>query len=254
MKENEKDRKPEDCESQDSFPEEYNIEDSQTSEYNLETDDAESDSQVEYYIPDPDEHKDSTLDSKKQVEKTEEGPKNGFMMLFSIMSNPVQGWKELRRSKNTASSLTMQLLLPICILAGVSDFCELFYDSNLSLSQVSLTCVYTFFTFFLSYYLSVVINVIFLPKVSKSYATSRYGEMMSIVGISTLALFHITESLLPIFDMIFAFLPLWTIYLIIKGMGFVKVKNNKGTYTLGVVCVSIICSPLLTDWLFSFLI
>lgn len=203
--------------------------------------------EVEYILPEDD------PEEKRKNEGNYDSFSEIFLLLFHIMTNPVSGWKELRRSKLQAGTLVVKMLLPLCIIAGLSDFLMMLYDSNQIFADTAINCVFTIFTYFLSYYIAIVLCLVFLPKASKKFPTSRYGEMLACISVSTLALFHIAEEVLPIFDMILVFLPLWTIYLIFKGMGFVKMSESKSTYTLGVVCVALICSPLLVSWAFSFI-
>lgn len=203
----------------------------------------------DYYDPEDDEP--DAPDPDAEYQKQSGGV---WSMLFTTMVNPVNGWKAFRRSKITSNALTLKLLLPCCAAAGLSEYFSLIYDPLVGLGATTITAIVTFFLYFASYYLAQLLARIFLPKVMKGLPSTRYGEILAMVGISTLALFHVPVSIFWYLNELLVFLPLWTIYLIFKGMKFVKMEEGKSTYTIGVECVAILCAPLLLEYIFSFIL
>ena len=206
----------------------------------------DDDSRFNYVLPDEDE-------SETGGEDKDPGKANPWVLLAGIMISPVEGWKALRRSGVTADTIGFKLFLPASLLAGISDFCRLIYDANIGVIDVVISAILTFISFFIGYFFATFSSRILLPKVIDNFLFTDFGKAFSMVSISTLALFHILKELIPIFEPIFYFLPLWTVYIIVKGMRFVKIPQNRSSYTLGVVCVTIVGAPIFVEWAFSFL-
>lgn len=201
----------------------------------------EDDGLHEYRLPeDEDERGDDDTPSR-----------NVWALFFGIMMNPVEGWKDLRRSGISVDRIGFGLFLPVSAAAALSDFCKLYYDSNISFLEILINAVLTFISFFIGYFIAVVASKILLPKETKNFLFTNFGKAMAMLSISTLALFHIADEILPIFEPIFYFLPLWTVYIIVKGMKFVKIRENRSSYTLGVMCVTIVGAPIFVEWVFS---
>ena len=196
----------------------------------------------EYILPEEDEGEDSPDDDRRA------GP---WSLLFKIMISPVEGWKSLRRSKISADSVGFGLFLPISVVAGLSDFLGLIYDPHIATLNVVIMSVLTFMSYFIGYFIAAFASRILLPRGMKDFLYTGFGKAFAMISISTLALFHIILECLPIFEPIFYFLPLWTIYIIIKGMKFVKIREDRSSYTLGVVCVTLVGAPIFVDWVFS---
>lgn len=172
-------------------------------------------------------------------------------LLFKIMAAPVEGWKELRRCGIHVDKIGFSLFLPLTLAAAFSDFFTFYYDTNISFIEVLINAVITFISFFIGYFMAGFFSKILLPRGMKGLPFSNYGKALTMISMSTLAIFHILDEALPIFEPIFYFLPLWTIYIIVKGMKFVKIIENRSSYTLGVMCVTIVGSPIFVEWFFS---
>lgn len=169
-----------------------------------------------------------------------------------IMTTPASGWLMARDRGPTAEMATLRFLLPLSLLSGASDFLSLLYPLQNTFQGVLVGGVINFFSFFLGYYIALVLARLFLPKEGRDFPTSNYGRLLTMTGIATLAIFHIVSMALPMLDFIFEFLPLWTLFLIYRGMHLADFKTDKSFYALGVMCVTVICSPMLVLWIFSF--
>lgn len=210
-------------------------------DYNLP--DNDDDSRFNYLLPD-----DEEPDDRKGNPDV-----SPWIILFKIMTNPVEGWKSLRRSSLTPDLVGNHLFLPLTVLAGLSALCQFYYDSNISVISVLINAVLIFSTYFIGYFIAQVASRFLLPKGTKGFLYSPFGKIFSMISISTLALFQILKEVFPFFEPILYFFPLWTVYIIVKGMKFVKIRENKSSYTLGVMCVTIVGAPIFVAWLFSFI-
>lgn len=171
-----------------------------------------------------------------------------------VMVFPNIGWPLAQKSGPAPEIAIIRFLLPISILSAVSDFISYLYPGSNNFTTTLVGAVITFCSFFLGYYLALVLSKILLPKEARDLPSSSYGKLMTIAAIGTLAFFNILMQALPMFDSILEFLPIWTVYVIYTGMKYAKIETDKTVYAIGVVCVAVICSPVIVEWILNLFI
>ena len=77
------------------------------------------------------------------------------------------------------------------------------------------------------------------------------GKQLVMVGMSTLALFSSIIQFLPMIEPVLVFLPIWTIYIIFKGVRIIRVPDDVENSTTGYLCLLIILTPIFWNWLFK---
>lgn len=201
----------------------YNIEEedisANTEEYVLEEEPDRKDSSAEEYVID-DEVPDDDIEVKTEEESeawrgdTCESRPSAFGLLLKVLSNPVDGWKAVKRSKYSVDSFAAGCFYPLLGLAAVSEFTALFYESDSTLSSLLVPAVITFITFFFGYFSVLLFGEFLLPREARKTLHTYYGKEYVMINMSTLAVFYILFRLFPIVGPILAFLPLWTIYIL----------------------------------------
>lgn len=166
---------------------------------------------------------------------------------------PASGWSALKKTGGKPERGITAFLLPVCILAALSTLFRLVYDKSSDVTDILIGIVVTFFSFFLGYFIVILIAKLFFPAHEKNFPSSDYGRWLSLTCIGTLALIYILSQALPMFDFIIEFFPLWTVYMLYKGMELAGLDRNKSTYDLGVMCVAVISSPFIINWFLSIL-
>lgn len=221
-------------------------EDTNDNIYILEEENKESDnSPLNFAAYNSEEEKE--LDEKDIVTKE----KSSFAILLYIMFNPVEGWKQIRRSIYNIESFQNGCFYPLLALLALSEFADLFYSVNINLSQIITKAIVNFVAFFFGYYCIQMVMSWFLPKEINQKVKSLYGSLFILVSLSTLVFFSILTNLLPMLWPILIFLPLWTFYLMFKGIRFFKLGNyyEMKFYILSVSAV--VGVPLLIDWVLN---
>lgn len=180
-----------------------------------------------------------------------DGSRRGIYILLKIMTNPVEGWKELKRSKFSVNDIAVTCFYPLIILASLSVFAKYIYSSFTPVSETIIEAITTFIALFLSYFTVILVAPIFLTTGINNIFSSIIGKQYIMINISTLALFDILYNFLPMLDPILVFLPLWTIYLICKGTKILRTPVGTTTRISVVASILIIATPFLWDWLFS---
>ena len=180
-------------------------------------------------------------------EKSSSG-KSAFATLLYIMFNPVEGWKALRRSNISLEKLQSACFYPLLAILAISKFAEYFYSVNISLYKLVSDAVIAFVAYFFGFFCIQLILSWFLSKELKEKFDSKYGKLYITISLSTLALFNIITDVLPMLWPILTFLPIWTLYLMFKGVRFFKFPINKEMSFFIVSGVATIGVPLLIEW------
>ncbi|MDE6296562.1 MAG: hypothetical protein K2L89_01840, partial [Muribaculaceae bacterium] len=88
-----------------------------------------------------------------------------------------------------------------------------------------------------------------LPKAASNVFKKDIGKEFVMMNMSTLALFFTAMNLFPMIDAVLVFLPIWTIYLIYKGVKILRVPAEIESRTKIVLTFLMIGVPLLWEWL-----
>ncbi|MCH5238116.1 MAG: hypothetical protein J1E95_10020 [Muribaculaceae bacterium] len=190
-------------------------------------------------------------ETNQKDEEINENPgkcKYPFRLMLKVMFAPVQGWKTLRREAATPEFFQTGCFYPLLALLALSQFADFFYSSRITLSSVITAGVIAFVSYFFGYFSVLSFLRIVFPKEIGEYFENNYGKVYIMLSMSTLVLFSIFTNLLPMLWPVLIFLPLWTIYIMYRGIRFFKLPES---YTLKFTifsCVSVIGFPLLIDW------
>lgn len=182
-------------------------------------------------------------------EKEEKASPMGLM--FKTMLTPVEGWKALKRASLTADRFASGCFYPLVALAAVSQAAMFIYEANVTVSDWVMKGLDTFVSFFFGYFTVLILGGIFLPKKVRPILKKDITKQFIMLAMSTLALFYTVMNLLPMLDPVLVFLPLWTLYLVFKGVRVLRVPKDAENTTTGVMCVLIVGAPILWNWLMT---
>lgn len=203
-----------------------------------------------YSIEDQDEP-DPELPEDEEGEEEPERKPSPISVLMKIMFSPVEGWKAMKRARFSVEEVSSRCFYPLIALAAVSDVCKMFYEANVTFSDWAVDGLTTFITFFFGYFSVLLLGGLILPKKSREVLRNDVGKQYVMMNMSTLAIFWVLIQLMPMIEPALVFLPLWTIYLVIKGVRILRVPDDVKNSTAGYFCLLIIGLPLLWNWLFS---
>ncbi len=191
--------------------------------------------------------------SRAGGEHPDEGSAKGaspFKLMCGILAGPVQGWKRVKRSGIGVQEVLSRLFYPMTAFAAFSRFADLFYDANAVLSRVIVDCVVTFIAFFFSFFAIPLVAKWILPIDCTGWTEKDFGKEFTAYSLSTLALFCGLYVLLPMIEPILVFLPLWTIYVICRGVRFLRVPEDRETLVSILMSVMTTGFPIVIGWLF----
>lgn len=174
-----------------------------------------------------------------------------FSLLLKTMFTPVEGWKALKRARIPTDQFASRCFYPLIALAAVSEISKVFYEANVSIADWAVDGLGTFITFFFGYFTVILAAGIILPPRARDLVKKDIGRQFVMLTMSTLAVFWILIQVMPMFEPVLVFLPLWTIYLIYKGIRVLRVPSEVENSTTGLMCMLIIGVPIFWNWLMA---
>lgn len=190
----------------------------------------------------------SDEEREEEPEKVSHVRKSPFGILLYIMFSPVEGWKTLRRKNISVEMLQSSCFYPILAILAISKFADYFYSVNITLSSLVTEAVVAFVAYFLGFFCIQMMLAWFLPKEVHEKFDCNFGKEYIIIGLSSLALFNIITNLLPMLWPILIFLPLWTLYILFKGIKFFKFEQFREMRFYITAAIGIIGLPLVIEW------
>lgn len=239
--------------------EEKEEESPESGEYSLEDDDNEEGNYYPDKYPDTEgENPDEYLEDENEDENEEENQngkrKSAFSLLFGMMMTPVEGWKRIRRSRISVDEMARTSFYPLVAIASISCFSEFFYNTATTLSMAMVEAVKIFVTFFFGNFLALMLIKMLMPKEYKDIADSKFGREYIMYLLSTLAIFTTLYEIFPMLGPVISFLPLWTVYLMIRGSRFFRFPAERHNTLVTILCLIIIGCPIIIYWIFNMLL
>ncbi len=209
----------------------------------------EYDNNTEYDL----ESDESGLETEESGLETEESKrkKHPVLLLLSMMINPVEGWKNIRRAHLKPEEVASKCFYPLVALASMSEFMAYVYTVPEGISTVLIQALNVFISFFFGYFIVLLLERTLLPANCREKAASEYGKEFVMYLLSTLTLFYTLSNFVPMLEAVWVFLPLWTIYLASKGIRFFKFPDYRITLITVLICAFIILSPIGLYMVFS---
>lgn len=208
-----------------------------------------------YALPDEEDMPENISMSVKKADETElKKTSSPIAVMFKTMFTPVEGWKALKRAKFQPDKVMGSLLSTCVALASVSEFMAFIYEANVTLTEVLVRAVVTFIAFFFSYYSVLAAAGILLGENVRKTLNSPFGKNFIMTSMATLPVFYALYRLLPILGPVLVFLPLWTIYMVFRGVRFLRLPKEKDNVATVLLCALEIGMPVLWNWIFTDLI
>lgn len=182
-------------------------------------------------------------------EKRQKKGRNAFLLLLNILMTGTAGWKDLRRSRLTPEQTAARCFYPIVALVSVCRFADWFYLPEFNLSTTLVSAVSIFASFFFSYFAVQVVCRWLFPYAAKAKTDTPYFKLIVQYALASLALFWIPAEVLPILEPLTVFLPIWTAFIVTKGIRFLRLPEQHINRCMVTIVVTVIVMPYLFMWL-----
>lgn len=174
--------------------------------------------------------------------------KSALLLLFQILVTGTTGWKELRRSRIKPEQAAAGCFYPILALTSACKFADWFYLPEFDIATTVVSAVSIFASFFFSYFAIGAICRLLFPESAKEKTDSPYFKLMVQYSLSSLAIFLIPSEIFPIIDPITVFLPIWTAFIITKGVRFLRLPEQYQNRCMVTIVVTVIVMPYFFMW------
>lgn len=205
------------------------------------------------YMNDNNDYKEDDLNLSVGEEQTETVEKqrkgNGLTYLFAILFTGTAGWKQLRRSRLTPEQTAAGCFYPILALVAACRFADWFYLPEFNISETLVKAASIFASFFFSYFAIQVICRLCFPHEAKSKTETNYFKLVVQYALSSLALFWLPAEILPVIEPLTVFLPIWTVFIITKGVRFLRLPENHKNRCMVTIIVATVVTPYFFTWL-----
>ena len=172
-----------------------------------------------------------------------------FLLLLGILMTGTAGWKDLRRSRLSPEQTAAGCFYPLIALTAVCRFMDWFYLPEFNLASTLVSAVSIFASFFFSYFAVHVVCKWLFPYAAKSKTDTSFFKLLVQYSLSSLALFWIPAEILPILEPLTVFLPIWTAFLITKGIRFMRLPEQYHKRCMVTIVVTVIVMPYLFLWI-----
>ncbi|MDE5663184.1 MAG: hypothetical protein K2I37_04035 [Muribaculaceae bacterium] len=172
-----------------------------------------------------------------------------WRLLIGMMINPVEGWKKIRRARRSVEEMARDCFYPLIALAALSCFLECLWHSDYTLHMAVINAIIVFVAFFFGNFFVLLLIRWLFPKEISGIAGTDFGKKYVMYLLSTLALFYIAYRCLPMIGPVLVFLPLWTIYLSLRGARFFMLPEEKANLLKTLLCIFIVGAPIIVYWI-----
>ncbi|MGN0236486.1 MAG: hypothetical protein ACI4AK_00100 [Lepagella sp.] len=209
----------------------------------------EEDDDSLYNLDDADIEEDDTDPDEEESKSPKKSDSIAFLFFLRILATPVEGWKKLRRRAFKNEEVAASCFYPLVALAAFSEVADIFYD-NRTISDWAVYGLVTFLAFFFGYFTILLLCGFILPKKSRDLFRKNHGMQLVMMALSSLAIFYTLSKALPMVQEVIYLLPLWTIYIIYKGVRVMRVNQDVVNMTTVILCILILGVPILWGWAF----
>ena len=195
----------------------------------------------------------SSMDEKDKASESHVGSGSGqdvspWRLFFSVLFTPVQGHKRLKNSKLDPAVMVSRVYYPVLALVSAAAFMDLAYGLDNDISSILQNAVALFVSFFITYFALFPAAGGLLGKNVSEKLASGYGRRLVSVTLTVLALNFLLYELCPVLEPVLFFAPVYTIYLITRGVKFLRLDDKRNTACIMVIVLLEIGLPYLIYW------
>lgn len=180
-------------------------------------------------------------------------PKSPFRIFLKTLTSPVEGWKELKRSKMKPDDFARGCFYPLLALMAACNFATYFWMPDLGLKSVLINAFSVFISYFLGFFVVMLLLCNAMPRDCRRQLDTDFARCFVMTALASLSLVQTFIECMPILEAVLVFLPLYTIYMIVKGVRLLRCPENRGTLLAISLSVLTIGIPMLLGWALQFI-
>lgn len=178
----------------------------------------------------------------------EVSPWKCFLKLFYSSG---AAWHKIALTGLNSEVVARAVFYPLIALSSALAFVTMIYDSHATVAPVLQTAVITFISWFAGYFCVVLAAQNICGSTVKKVIDSACGKTFVMMCMATLVVFYILWELMPVLEPLLVFTPLYTIFLITKGVKITGIEDDKTLKASAWLSVLIIGIPIVIQHLFE---
>ena len=174
-------------------------------------------------------------------------------LVFKTIATPVSGWKELKRAHVQPEDMAALSFYRLLALAAASCFADYIYNPDVTLTGTLTNAVVEFVKYFLGYF-AVMATCKILPDEIRYRMEMPFGRNFVMTAMCSLVVWSILLQWIPIAAPVLSFLPLYTVYMVFKGVKYLRIPENRHVLSASVISAISILAPYIIGFLFNLLL
>jgi len=179
---------------------------------------------------------------------------NPWMAFVRVILTPVHGWKRLKSSQISPEVFASRVYYPLLALIAAATFMDIPYGIDSDISSILQTAIALFVSFFITYFAIPALSNVLLGKTSGEKISSGFGKNLILCTLSSLALMYLIYELCPVLEPILFFAPIYTVYLICRGVKMLRLPDSRSLPAIFVISLFEIGLPYIIYWCFKALL
>ena len=192
------------------------------------------------------------MTSKKHIDKDRQDPSvttdgagvHPVWRFLYLLIAPIRGWKRIKNACYTPDYYARNLFFPLLALMAVLCFLKLIYEPAATLTTTLQTAICLFVAGFGGYYAIILLARTFLPVEARVKMDSGFGKVYVMTCLSTLILCIIVLEIIPSLSTVFIVAPIYSTYLMVKGIRFLRVPDSEFTPTIVLLLMLMLGVPM----------
>ena len=174
--------------------------------------------------------------------------------MAQLLLSPLKGWEDVETDAFEAKTLLLKGLLPFLAITALTVFVKLFYVADIHWIALIEQAIVCFMKFFVGYFVASFCFTLYLPECIEGEISVNNCHTFIIYAIGMLALINIFQNLLPIDIAIVYVMPVYVLYVMWRGLRYLRISFTGVTKFLLLDIFSVIAPPYLLQYLFDFII
>lgn len=167
---------------------------------------------------------------------------NPWLLFLHLLIAPKLGWRRIKGAGFEMDDYARRLFYPLLALMAACRFIDKIYYSGVPLWVLLQDALALFVAGFAGFYLVNLLARMFLPTVTRIKIDSGFGRIYIMTVMGVLALAMTVSELLPWLGMMLLVLPIYSTYILVKGLRPLRVPAGElmpSAIVMTVLCLGV---------------
>lgn len=154
---------------------------------------------------------------------------NPWLAFLHLLISPKLGWRQIKAAHYSSDEFARIVFYPLLALMAACRFIDKIYKADVSTSALLQKAIALFVAGFGGYYLVCLLGRAFMPTVARTKIDSSFGRIFVMAVMCVLTISIIVCEVLPWLGMMLMILPIYSAYILVKGLAPLRVPEHERT-------------------------